>query len=150
MKLRPSLSSPPPVGGVGGGGLPFSQLCFYRPIFGWHEGFDLSLSLDDQPHSHRLYPTGGKPAPAHFVAQERAERVTNEAIEDAPRLLRLYPLHVNLAWVGKGVSYGIACDLVELDAMHWPPPNGRLKRLDQVPGYGLPFAVRVGRQVDLG
>ena len=83
------------------------------------------LALDDQPHGHRLHPPGRKPAPPHFVAQERAERVADETVEYAPRLLRINPLHVNLARAGKGVLNGVARDLVELDAMHWPRPSHR-------------------------
>src|SRR6185369_14162050 len=59
-----------------------------RPVLDFLERLDLPLTLADDPHRHRLHPAGGKAA-AHLLPEQRADLVTDQAIENAAGLLRL-------------------------------------------------------------
>ena len=93
-------------------------------------------SAPDRPTSR-----GADAAPQH-----RRHLVPDEAVEDAPALLRLDQLHVELAPVRDRVVDRLAGDLVEHHALdrHLGPEH-----LDEVPRDGLALAVLVGREVEL-
>ena len=76
------------------------------------EGVDLALALDDEAHGDRL-DTPGRQARSDLAPQQRAERVADEPIEDAPRLLRVDEVVVDLARVGESVADGVGGDLGE-------------------------------------
>ena len=69
--------------GLAGGG---RQDRLDRPVLARRERLDLALALDDEAHRHRLDAARGQAA-ADLARQERAERVADEPVDDAPRLL---------------------------------------------------------------
>ena len=107
---------------------------------------DLALALDDEADGDRLDATG-RQAAADLARQQRAQRVADQAIDDAARLLRVDEVHVDLARVGERLLDRRLGDLVEGD------PERLLGRdvggLGDVPGDRLAFAVEVGGEVDL-
>ncbi len=110
------------------------------------EGLDTSLTLDDQPNSHRLDPPRRQPG-GHLLPQQWADLVADDPVQDPPRLLGVHLVRVDLARLGERGLYGRPGDFVE---DHPPQPaGGDLEGLGQVPGDGLTLAVEVGRQEDL-
>ena len=61
---------------------------------------DLALALDDEPDRDRLHATG-RQATLDLLAEERAQRVADEAVDDAARLLGVDEVHVDLARVAR-------------------------------------------------
>ena len=59
------------------------------PEFDRLEGVNLGLAVNYEPERDGLHSAGGKAAP-HFLPQHGAELVADDAIQDAPRLLRVY------------------------------------------------------------
>ena len=116
-----------------------------RPVLAGGEGVDLALALDDQADRHRLDAPGRQPA-ADLARQQRAERVADEAVDDAARLLGVDEVHVDVARVGEGFLDRRLGDLAERD-----PAGlglGDVGRLRDVPGDRLALAVEVGGQED--
>ena len=68
------------------------------PVFLRLERLDLALALDDQPHGHRLHPAGAQVL-GHLLAQQRAELVADDAVEEAARFLGGDAVHVDRAGV---------------------------------------------------
>src|SRR5262245_23130681 len=120
-----------------------------RPVFGFNEGQNVALALDDQSHGHGLDASGRKPAP-DLVPQQRADLVPDQAVEHAARLLRVYQVVVDFSRMIEGVLDRMLRDLVE----HYA--EDRLARHPARPGDQLgdvfadrlAFAVGVGRDVD--
>ena len=113
-------------------------------LFG-NEGADLALALDDQAHRHRLHAPGGQPA-GDLAPQQWRKHETHHPVEEAPRLLRLDPRHVEAARLLEGFLNGVLGDLVE----HHPLVTFVIATdgLAQVPGDRLPLAVQVGGEID--
>ncbi len=84
---------------------------------------------------------------AHLLPEQRADLVADEPVEDAPGLLGVDELDVDLPGMLEGGLDGLLGDLVENDAV--VPPFIRSGDLRQVPGDGLALAVGVGGQVDI-
>ena len=103
------------------------------------------LPVDDKPQRDRLHPAR-RQAAAHLLPEHRAKVVTDQAVEDPPGLLGVDEPVVDGAGVVERVLDSGSRDLVEDDAAHLR--FGYLGRLDQVPRDGLPFPVRVGREID--
>ena len=115
------------------------------PVFLRLERLDLAFAVHHQPQRHRLHPAGAGAA-HHLLAEQTAQRVADHAVQDAPRLLGVDAVHVDLAGVRQGVLHRRARDLVEGDAEGALVVQAQLV-LD-VPGDGLALAVGVGRQED--
>ncbi len=126
--------------------LPLGQLGFDGPVLLRHKGLYLPFTLDNEAHGNRLHPSGGE-AVAHPLPQERADLVAHQSVQDAPGLLSVYQIHVDIAGMGKGLSDGALGDLVEDHAASLLPGDAR--RSHEVPGDGLALTVGVGGQVDL-
>ena len=105
----------------------------------------LPLPLDDDPDRHALDPARRETL-LHLAPQDRGDLVPVEAVQDAARLLGLDQAKIELPGVGERLFDGMLGDLVEDHPMH---RDLGLQRLGQVPGDRLPFAVLVGRQVEL-
>ena len=121
-----------------------SELGLQRPVLDRDERLDLPLTIDDHAHGHRLDAPGRQTAP-NLASQERADRIADQTIDDAPRLLSIYSVHVDAARVLQRVEHGAAGDLVEFDAtdrLIAVEPESR----DQMPGDRLAFAIGVSRQ----
>ena len=114
------------------------------PILDGHEVLDLTLAFNDDAERDGLYPPR-REAAAHLLAQQRAETVADEPVEDAPRLLGVHQIDVDLAGMLESRADGRFRDLVEHDAADGLLP--RLNRLAQVPRDGLALTVGVGRQI---
>ncbi len=116
-----------------------------------HEGRALPLAIGDQTQRHRLDAPGRQSgatfpaASADLLPEHWAERVADEAVEDAARLLRVHAVHVYLARVLQRVQHRLARDLVKLDA----PGRAQPQLIHDVPRDRLSLAVRVSREVDL-
>jgi hypothetical protein len=117
-----------------------------RPVLLGHEGADLALALADDANRDRLHAPGREAAP-HLLPQERRELIADEAVEDAPGLLRLEPVLVDRNRVADALEHGLLRDLVEQDAVD--VALARAEPLRDVPGDGLTLAVGVGGEVDV-
>ena len=129
------------------------ELGLNRPVLSGHEGVDLLLAVGHEPQRHRLHPARGERLGAsvvvhHLLPQHWAELVAHQPVQDAPRLLRIDQVLVDVPRVVKGLPDRLLRDLVEYHALHGLAAKAR--RVQQVPGYGLTFAVGVGGQVDVG
>ncbi len=116
-----------------------------RPVLHRHEGGDLALALGEQAHRHRLHATGREPA-ADLLPQERRELVAHQPVQHAPGLLGVDLVGVDLARVQEGGLDRALRDLVEHDPVRLGLADAEL--LGEVPADGLPFPVRVGRDVE--
>ena len=116
-----------------------------RPVLAGREASDLPLALHDEAHGDRL-DSPGREARAHLAREERAQRVSHQAIDDPARLLRVDEVLVDLPRMGEGMQDGGLGDLAEGD----PGELLRRKRcrLRHVPGNRLALAVEVGGQED--
>ena len=82
-----------------------------------------------------------------FLRQQRAQRVADQAVDDAARLLRVDEVHVDLARVRERLADRRFGDLVEGDPLRL---LGRdVGGLGDVPGDRLALAVEVGGEIDL-
>ena len=117
-----------------------------RPVLAGAERTDLALALDDEPDRDGLDAAGGQSA-TYLARQERAERVADEPVDDAPGLLGVDQVHVDRARVGERLADGRLGDLAEGDPARLV--GGDVGRLGHVPGDRLAFAVEVGGQEDL-
>jgi hypothetical protein len=118
----------------------------HRPVLLGDEGADLALAVADELEGDGLDPPRAQPAP-HLLPEDRAHLVADEAIQDAPRLLGVDLLLVDLARVLEGEVDGLLGDLVEdhaLELLLAPHAQG----FREVPADGLALAVRVGGQED--
>src|SRR5207244_5028889 len=66
------------------------------PEFLPRERLDLTLALDDETDGDGLHPAGRETTP-DFRPEEWAQPVADEAVENAPGLLRVHELHVDVA-----------------------------------------------------
>ena len=71
-----------------------------RPVLAGREGVDLALPLDDEPDGDGL-DAAGRQAGADLPAEQRAERVADEAVDDPARLLGVDEVRVDLARDGR-------------------------------------------------
>ena len=105
------------------------------PVFFRIESPNFPLTFHYQLHGHRLHPTGGQ-ATGDLGPQQRRDHVTDHAIEEAPGLLGVDPIDVQLAWLGEGFLNGLLGDLVEHHALVAAVIT--TDSLAQVPGDGFP------------
>ena len=109
------------------------------------ELLDLAFAVDDEADGDRLHPAGTQML-GELAAQQRAELVADDPVQEAAGFLRRHAVHINGAGAGKCTLHGRLGDLVE---RHAPSLGvGQGQRLLQVPGDGLAFAVRVGGEID--
>src|SRR5262245_29109551 len=83
------------------------QLGVQRPVLDGYERQNLALAVDDHAHRDRLH-APGRQATAHLAAEEVADGIADQAIQDAPRLLRVDARHVDRPWILEGVLDGAA------------------------------------------
>ena len=110
------------------------------PVHRGVEAGTLALALDQQAHGHALDPPR-REAALDLPPEQRGEAVAEEPVQDAPRLLRLHQVEVDLAGGLDGCRDRVAGDFVEDDALHG---YRRLQHLNQVPADALAFPVFVG------
>ncbi len=121
------------------------ELCLERPVLAGRERRDLALPLHDQAHGDGLDTTRGQAA-AHLAGEQRAEGVAHQPVDDAPRLLGVDQMHVDVPGVGERLPDGGLGDLRE----RHPALLGErdVGGLGDVPRDGLALAVEVGGEVD--
>ena len=114
------------------------------PVFLGHKIGDLLLPVRHQAHGHGLDPPGGE-APADLFPQQRGQLIAHDAVQDAPGLLGIHQVLVNVPGLADALGDHLAGDLVEGD------PEGfilrQVQQLLQMPADGLSLPVRVGGQV---
>ena len=122
------------------------QLRRERPVLSRDERLDRPLPLDDDTEGDALDAPGGQAA-AHLVPQQRADLVADEPVEDAPRLLRIDLVGVDLARALERRENRLLRDLVE---QHTPKIDvGVLRQFFlQVPADRLSLTVGVGCEED--
>ena len=106
---------------------------------------DLALAFDDEADRDRLDATG-RQAAADLARQQRTERVADETVDDAARLLRVDEVHVDLARMREGLADRRFGDLVEGDPQLLVAPD--VGGFGDVPGDRLAFAIEVGGEED--
>jgi hypothetical protein len=111
------------------------------PVLLRHELPDLLFALANQSQGHRLHPPR-RQAGLDALPQQRAGLVAHQPIEDAPRLLRVDFLLVDVERIRDRVGHRVFGDFVKQDATHLAAV-AELRR--DVPGNRLAFAVGVGR-----
>ncbi len=115
------------------------------PVLARHERPDLALAFHHQPNGHRLDPPR-REARANLARDQRAERVADQAVDDAARLLGIHKVDVDPSGRGECRPDGRLRDLAERD------PAGSIRwqvgRLRDVPRDRLAFPVEVGGEED--
>ena len=115
------------------------------PVLRGPERDALPLPLDDQPGRDRLHPAGRQALP-DLAPQHRRDLVAVEPVQDAPGLLGVDQVQVEVAGLLDGGPDRVPGDLVE----HHPADRDLgVEHLQQVPGDGLALAVLVGREEQL-
>ena len=118
-----------------------------RPVLDRTERLDLPLPFADDAQRHRLDASGGE-SPPDLLPEQVGNLVPDEAVDDAPGLLRVDEPPVDLARRLHRGEHGALGDLVEADPLEDRPLGPRLQGFLEVPGDRLALAVRVGREVD--
>ncbi len=115
------------------------------PIAGGHEAHALPLALDHESRGDRLH-SACRQAARHLLPEHRRDLVAVEAVEDAPGLLRVDEVAVDLARLLERAQDCLLRDLVE---DHAPYRHLRLQRLDEMVRDRLALAVLVGCEQQL-
>ena len=116
-----------------------------RPVLLGGERADLRFTLDDQPERHGLHASRGE-SRADRLPEQRADLVADQAVQDAPGLLRLDLPHVQRARMLEGAPHRVAGDLVEEHAPEAAAVAGFVAELfGDVPGDRFTLPVGVGR-----
>ena len=109
-----------------------------------HKRAYLALALHKYPQCRRLHASGAK-AVAHLLPNEARQVVANQAVQHAPRLLRIPQVLVYEARVRQSLGNSLLGDFIKNNAFGLLEPQ----LLADVPGDSLAFAVGVGRQYHL-
>ena len=118
-----------------------------HPVGDGVERLDLALALHEEPQRHGLHAPGRERiAVAEALPQQRRHLEAHQTVQNAPRLLRIDARMVDLARMGHRVLHGTTSDFVVGDAADGLALRDILKHFAQMPGDGLPFAVRIGRE----
>ena len=119
----------------------------HRPVFDGGECLDFTLAFNNQPKRDRLDAPRARvlldASPKH-----RAHLVSNDAVQDTTRLLRVDKGHLHYARIFKGIRNRRPRDFMVRNAMELPLRR-TLQEILKVPCNRLALAVRVSRQVDV-
>ena len=118
------------------------QFRLQGPVLDGNKLQDLPFAIDDYPYGDRLDAPGRQTTP-NLLTQEGTDRVADQPIDDAPRLLGVDPIHVDAARALHGGEHRAFGDLVELDAIDLLV-TVQAERGNEMPGNGLAFTIRVG------
>ena len=128
--------------GIGHAGVQLGQ---HVPVGGAAEGHPLPLPLHDDAGRDRLHPAGREPR-SDLLPQHRTDLVAVETVQDAPGLLRIDQIGVQIAGMIGGGADSRLGDLVEDHPAH---RDGGFQGLEQMPGDRLALAVTVGGEIEL-
>ena len=117
------------------------------PVFLRLEAFDFAFTLTNKAQCRRLHAAGRK-APLDLFPQKRRQIEANEIVERASCLLGVDQIHRHFARGINCVLNGTLGDFVEHNPVHGfvVEDAAFVEDLEQVPGDGLPFAVKVSRE----
>ena len=118
------------------------------PVFFRDEGEDLPFPFADETERHTLHAAGGN-TPFDTGPEQGADLITHDPVQHAACLLGVHQRHVDVARILKRLFNGGLGDLVECHPAERCFPVDLAQHFFQVPRNGFPFAVRVGRQIDL-
>ena len=116
-----------------------------RPVFFRAKSADLFFPVHDNAGGHRLHAAGRK-AVAHRFPEIGREFIAHHPVPDTAGLLGVDQIHVNGTRLLDRSAHHGGRNLVESDAQSLF--GIQPQRAGQMPGNGLPFAVRVGREID--
>ena len=129
-----------------------------RPIFFLLERLDFAFTLNDETQCNRLHPAGGQTTP-NLVPEQRRNLIAHQPIENAPGLLRIHEILVDVTRMLESFTDGTLRDLVKSDAANalrfiallfflFLLPVGFAQFFRQVGSDGFSFAIRIGREID--
>ena len=121
------------------------QQCLDRPVLARSESVDLALALDHETHGDRLDAAGRQPR-VDLPPQQRRQGVADETIEDAPRLLGVHEVVVDVARMSERVADRVRRDLGEGHAARLV--RRHFRGLGDVPRDRLALAIEVSREID--
>ena len=117
-----------------------------RPVLVRFESEDLELALTDDAQGDALHPPRGEAAP-DLVPEQRADLVSDQAVEDAAGLLCVHLINIDRLRPLEGLADRLLGDLVEHHAVEF-----RLGALGQLlfemPADRLALAIGVGGEID--
>jgi hypothetical protein len=93
------------------------ELTVEGPILLRDEALYFCFPLADEPKRDRLYPAGGEPV-LHLLPQKGREVVTNQPVEDPPRLLGIHLRDVQSPGMIDRLADCIGGDLVENNPLY--------------------------------
>ena len=123
-----------------------AEIHIQRPVFLRLEGADLVFPVDDQTRGDRLH-AAGRQTLADLPPQQRAELIADDAVEHAPRLLRVDEILVDGARGLNGLAHHVARNFIERHAVRLVVRD--VQQIFQMPRDGLALAVRVSCEVDI-
>ena len=117
------------------------------PVFVWHEGFDFPFAFDDQSRRHRLHSSGTQPG-RDFAPQQWGDLIANDAIDDAAGLLSIDDVLFD-ATRAESNARAMSDLVMALKTTRFASPVGTPRASAKMPGDGLSFTVKVGREPDI-
>ena len=124
------------------------QFGVQAPVLLGNKGVDLLLPVPDHTQGNGLDSARGQ-APFDFCPEQGGDPVADHTVQDPAGLLGIDQVHVDLPGILQGFRNCLFGDLVEGDPVDLLVLEvTQLEGRDQMPGNGLSFAVRVGRQID--
>ncbi len=118
-----------------------------KPVFFADKCLYLFLAVNHHARCNRLHAPCAQ-ALFHLAPKKRRELIAHDAVEYAPRLLRVNQVLVDCARVFYALGDNLFRNLVESDALCLAVI--KLQKLLEMPRNRLALAVRVGREVDGG
>ena len=122
-----------------------SQNRINAPVFLRLKCLDLLLAVHDQTHGNRLH-TSGRQSALDLLPKERAELIADQTIQDAPCLLRIHQINVDLVRIRHARLHAGLGDLVERHAVI--RIHVQVQHLCQMPRNRFSLAVRVRCKVN--
>ncbi len=115
------------------------------PILFRDEVQNLRLPVADDLQGRRLHSAGGK-SPAHLFPEQRADLISHQTIQHSPGLLGIHQAHVDGSRMFQGFFYRLLVDFIKFNSAFrgWIDTE----KMGDMPGYCLPFPVRVRCQKD--
>ncbi len=92
------------------------KLCLQRPVFLRHKGADFFFPVNDHARRHRLHAARRQTA-LDLPPEEGGQLVAHNAVENAPRLLCVDQIEIDVARMGNAFLHGTLCDLVKGHAL---------------------------------
>ena len=117
------------------------------PVFFLLEAFDFLFPFADHAERDRLHPSRAEPA-VHLLPQQGADLVTDEPVENAPRLLRVDLVSIEFRRVLQRFLHALLGDLIEQHAVNLAFDQRRHLVAD-VMRDRFSLAIRVRSQVDI-